>query len=121
MMPREAFQVLPELLAALGARTPSEVTPTSMQPPGMELTEPQFSRNGSQQGTATFQSPAARKQKGAELVTKFAPGPQTASDQVANATRVPNSGPQAKHVPHMSNFPNHRFFPLNNQWQAVPK
>lgn len=60
-MPREAFQVLPELLAALGARTPSEVTPTSMQPAGMELTEPLFSRTRLSARRSNLPKPRSKK------------------------------------------------------------
>lgn len=61
MTPREAFQVLPELLATLGARATSEVTPTSMQPPGMEPTEPQFARTWLSARRSNLPKPHSKK------------------------------------------------------------
>jgi len=61
MTPREAFQVLPELLAAPGARATSEVTPMSMQTPGMELAEPQFSRTRLSARCSNLPKPRSKK------------------------------------------------------------
>ena len=61
MTPRVAFLVLPELLAAPGARANSEVTPTSMQTPEMELAEPQFSRTQLSARHSNLPKPRSKK------------------------------------------------------------
>ena len=53
--------MLPELLATLGARATSEVTPTSMQPPGMEPTEPQFARTRLSARRSNLPKPHSKK------------------------------------------------------------
>lgn len=89
-------------------------------------TVPVFKNTPPNKGEMTAQRATARRQKVAEPLARFAPSLETdpAGDKTANITHLLSARPELSRFPVRrpnSNFPNSRFFPLNQKYQTVKK